>query len=266
MRSICKIRAFAILAAGVVLFATDIARAQVVPSPRSVHIIVALADNQYQGIIPVPKALGNGDDPNRNLYWGAGYGVRTFLKRSLEWQSVGDCTAGSYPVLERCVFRHKSTGVLVVADAYRGREIRRAITDFFAFAAGRQAQTIAPRNEMAFKAGGAADLIVYVGHDGLMDFSLARYDDAANRNRRDAIVLACASKQFFAAPLRRSGANPLLWTTGLMAPEAYVVEAALAGWARNEKAEEIRARAARAYDKYQHCALKAALRLFATGW
>ncbi len=44
--------------------------------PRTIHVIVALRDNASQGIVPVPAALGNGDDPARNLYWGARYGVR----------------------------------------------------------------------------------------------------------------------------------------------------------------------------------------------
>jgi len=43
---------------------------------RVAHVIVALADNRFQGIVPVPAAIGNGDDPSRNLYWGAGYGLR----------------------------------------------------------------------------------------------------------------------------------------------------------------------------------------------
>src|SRR5213596_1995295 len=37
---------------------------------RVAHVLVALADNKYQGIVPVPAAIGNGDDPVRNLYWG----------------------------------------------------------------------------------------------------------------------------------------------------------------------------------------------------
>ena len=38
---------------------------------RLVHVFVALADNAHQGIVPVPAALGNGDDAAQNLYWGA---------------------------------------------------------------------------------------------------------------------------------------------------------------------------------------------------
>jgi len=47
-----------------------------------------------------------------------------------------------------------------------------------------------------------------------------------------------------------------------MAPEAYTLEAAVEGWIARENAEQIRERAARAYDKYQKCGLKAAGRLF----
>ena len=57
-------------------------------SLRVVHVFVALADNQHQGIVPVPPALGNGSDAQRNLYWGAAYGVKTFFKASDEWQLI----------------------------------------------------------------------------------------------------------------------------------------------------------------------------------
>ncbi len=40
---------------------------------RTIHVFVALADNQNQGIVPVPAALGNGEDPERNLYWGSAF-------------------------------------------------------------------------------------------------------------------------------------------------------------------------------------------------
>src|ERR1700751_6185185 len=49
---------------------------------RVVHVYVALADNRHQGIVPVPAKLGNGEDPARNLYWGAAYGLKTFFSSS----------------------------------------------------------------------------------------------------------------------------------------------------------------------------------------
>jgi hypothetical protein len=61
---------------------------------RTVHVFVALADNQNQGIVPVPGKLGNGQDPEHNLYWGAAAGVKTFFSRSPEWQRIS-CAKGS---------------------------------------------------------------------------------------------------------------------------------------------------------------------------
>jgi len=51
-----------------------------------------------------------------------------------------------------------------------------------------------------------------------------------------------------------------------MAPESYVLKAAVDGWILNESGEQIRARAAEAYHKYQKCGLKAAMNLFSNGW
>src|SRR5258705_204809 len=57
-------------------------------SARVAHVLVALCDNVYQGIVPVPAKLGNGEDLQGNLYWGAGYGIRTFFSKSLDWKLV----------------------------------------------------------------------------------------------------------------------------------------------------------------------------------
>jgi len=137
--------------------------------------------------------------------------------------------------------------------------------DFFDYAAGKQQTKLIDR-EGEVPIGGNADLLVYVGHDGLMDFSLDTYSEGRNDKLREAIMLCCISKRFFAAPLRSTGAKPLLWTTGLMAPEAYILKAALDGWLVGENGEQIRRRAAAAYHQYQRCGLNAAHNLFASGW
>jgi hypothetical protein len=51
-----------------------------------------------------------------------------------------------------------------------------------------------------------------------------------------------------------------------MAPEAYTLKSALDAWILGENNEQIRERAAAAYDKYQKCGLNPARRLMATGW
>jgi len=236
---------------------------------RVVHVFVALADNQYQGIVPVPARLGDGDAPAGNLYWGAAFGVKSFFRSSKEWELISASPGPSLAILERCVFKHRSADVYVVADAYRGSHMRDAVTDFLSAASGLNSQTVVVKDKqasIAIMTGGGADLVVYVGHDAFMDFQINPVKAGNTTKPRIAIVLACASKPFFAPYLKNARATPLLWTTGLMAPEAYTLKAALEGWIANEDGESVRQRAAQAYDKYQHCGLRAAQRLFVTGW
>lgn len=260
---------FVLIAATLILFADPVSAQD--PKLRTVHVFVALADNQHQGIVPVARILGNGDDPIHNLYWGSAYGVKTFFSHSPEWERLGCVEKPKLAVLERCIFRYRNANVYLIADAYRGIEIRQAIWDFLNSAAGRAAESIPPLGPNLLPLpklpiyGGAA-LIAYVGHDGLMDFQIPRYPQQKDGNHREAIVLACASKQYFAEAVRAGGAYPVLWTTGLMAPEAYTLKSALDGWIAGENGEQIRGRAAAAYDKYQKCGVKAAHRLLTGGW
>jgi hypothetical protein len=238
-------------------------------SPRVVHVFVALADNQHQGIIPVPAALGNGSDPQRNLYWGAAFGVKTFFKASDEWQLLSSGPGSKAAILDRCVFKSRNEDVFLIADAYQGSEIKSAVSDFLSAAAGAKSENIHVKVnsvDVSIAPGGTADLLAYVGHDAFMDFQIPPIAGAKGGNPRRTIILACASKAYFSSYIRQTGAQPLLWTTGLMAPEAYTLKAALTGWIANEDDEAIRHRAAQAYDKYQKCGPRAALKLFATNW
>jgi hypothetical protein len=241
-------------------------------------VFVALADNKNQGIVPVAAILGNGDDPQHNLYWGSAYGVKTFFSRSADWQLVAsylkprpEVPRPEIPkpeIMERCVFKHRTANVYLVADAYQGNKIRQAIVDFLEAAAGGEPESIpvkAGEQPLLLKVRGAADLVAYAGHDGLMDFQLTALPQGKSANRQ-AIILACISKSYFSAPLRATGATPLVWTTGLMAPEAYTLKSAIDGWILRESNDQIRERAAVAYDKYQRCGLKGARRLLVTGW
>lgn len=216
---------------------------------RVVHVFVALADNEHQGIVPVPAFLGNGDDPARNLYWGAAFGVRTFLKHAPEWKEILSFKQPNKFILERSIFKSQNGEVLLIADAYRGSEIKQALTNFFRAAAGipdKEAALGGVVSGVAIQVPPVADLVVYVGHDGLMDFPLTVDFAGHSETHRSAIILACASRSFFRNLLRESGATPILWSNGLMAPEAYTLKAALEGWMQQESKGEIRKRAAAA--------------------
>lgn len=232
---------------------------------RTVHVVVALCDNQYQGIVKVPAGIGNGQEPRTNLYWGAGYGVKTHFDRSAEWIKQPSTKPAVAHILERAVWKHRDSAVYLVADAYDGRHIREATEDLLRYASGAGSTTIDVGGKQ-IAIGGGADLVAYVGHDGLMDFGLERTFPATDKRRRETIILACISKRFFTEHVRTTGASPLLWTTGLMAPEAYTLKAALNGWVAHEANEAIREHAAQAYDKYQKCGINGARRLLVTGW
>lgn len=228
---------------------------------RTVHVFVALCDNETQGIVPVPEKLGNGNDPGSNLYWGALYGVKTFFKRSSDWTLMRTEKDPGDGILERCVFRCRSENAYLVADAYRGSKIRKTLEDFLAAAAGSGATDLKVEgHQVGIK--GAADLVVYVGHNGLMDFRVTPPKVEKDVIAKPTIVLACRSQSYFEPILSELGCECLLLTTGLMAPEAYPLESALAGWLAGEKGKKLRNRAAHAYHRYQKCGLRAATRLF----
>ncbi|MFN6946343.1 MAG: hypothetical protein ACK4ND_15450 [Cytophagaceae bacterium] len=51
-----------------------------------------------------------------------------------------------------------------------------------------------------------------------------------------------------------------------MAPEVYTLHAAIGAWIKNESPEELREKAAQAYNKYQKCGINGARKLLVTGW
>lgn len=216
-----------------------------------IHVFVALCDNANQGIVPVPEQLGNGEDSENNLYWGAMYGIKTFLKKSKDWKLIETKKNFTTKILERIIFKHSSKDVYVIADAYKGAEIKQAVIDFLAAAGGKELNS---------------DLVVYIGHNGLMDFKIEKSslfkDTRENNKHPKSIVLACKSKQYFAPLLNLMKSEPLLLTTGFMAPEAYTLEGALKGYLAGENKKQIQERAAQAYNRYQKCGIKGARKLF----
>lgn len=215
---------------------------------RTIGVFVALADNASQGIVPVPAAIGNGDDPERNLYWGAAEGLRGVFDRSPDWELTdqNDQPAGE-GLLRKRTYRHRSSGTLLKAGAYRGSAIRQCIQDF----------------EAAVRAG-AFDLVVFIGHNGLMDSEVAVPAPSPRpRTSPDCIVLCCKSEAYFAPRLAALGGRPVLLTTQLMYPGAFILHAAADAWIRGAAPGEIRECAGAAYASNQKLSRKAGLGVFA---
>lgn len=231
-------------------------------------MFVALCDNDHQGIVKVSKVLGDGKAPEHNLYWGAGYGVKTFFARSPDWTEVKVAAPPKAPILRRAVFVSKklSPPVYVVADAYDGERMDNALDDFLAASAGKKRLSVAVEGK-TLDAGAGADLVAWVGHDALMDFTVKAPVHVPGTVHPDgAIVLACLSQKYFTPPLRAAGVEPLVSTTNFMAPEAYSLEAAVRSWGAGEPPSKMRIAAGRAYATYQKISDGSGIGLFATGF
>ncbi|MEO1448196.1 MAG: hypothetical protein AAFV07_01645 [Bacteroidota bacterium] len=244
----------------VLLLGTNIVWAQ---APR-IHVFVALCDNVNQGIVPVPASLGNGQDPSRNLYWGAGYGVKTHFKRQKNWQSLSVDSSQNPLILDRVAFRHGPSGGLMVAEAFDGAHMRETLEAYLLAASGATYDTICVNGDkLAF--GSGADLVAFVGHNGLMEVWPSGDFRARDSAARKAIMLACYSKPYFESYMDTTGAQPLLWSTHLMAPEAYVLADALNAWLGDKPPAAVADAAAAAYHRYQKCGIRAARRLLVSG-
>ena len=98
---------------------------------KTIHTFVALCDNKFQGIVPVPEKIGNGKDPKLNLYWGAGYGMKSFFKlKTKDWKLVKTIKSDDPNILERILFKHSSKDIYLLADAYDGEQIKSSTEDF----------------------------------------------------------------------------------------------------------------------------------------
>ncbi len=234
-------------------------------APKVIHAFVALCDNASQGIVPVPAKIGNGDDPLQNLYWGCDDGLRTYFSKSKSWKriSAGDPDGDRGPIMERLVFRHTEKDAWLVADAYRGKEIKRCLTDYFAAIAGLFPVEV-KAGDVTISAGGGADMIAYLGHDGLMEFDVEVPAAATDLKPKTAVALCCISKTYFAPKLSALKATPLLLTTQLMYPGSFLLHEAANGWLADRSGEECVLLAARAYAKNQKISVKAATGVFWT--
>lgn len=237
------------------------------PKPKVIHAFVALCDNASQGIAPVPEKIGNGDIPAENLYWGCDDGLRAVFSRSKVWKRLDARDPdGDGPILERLVFQHTGTKAWLVADAYRGREIRQCLTDYFAALAGTLKVT-AETEDTKIEAGGESQLVAYIGHDGLMEFQVKIPEPTAavTAAPKTTVALCCLSRTYFDPGLKKTGARPLLLTTQLMYPAAQLLHESANGWLAGESGTACLKRAAAAYSANQKITKKSAAGVFWTG-
>lgn len=259
---VCTVSAQADFASAKARIAEDVKQG----NPLVAQVTVALCDNASQGIVPVGNGLCDGDVPGRNLYWGALYGVKTFFSKHKDWVQVSAIKPLDERILERVIFRRVldydgvSVPVYVIADAWQGKDIRSAMEQYIKTASGEYSPISLSEN---LQINDAAHIMAYVGHNGLMDFSLPiRQVERNYHSTSSAIILACKSDPYFAEILRQTQTHKLLTTSGFMAPEAYTLEAAITRWFSGGSPKETHLAASEAYSQYQNAQLAWSKTLF----
>lgn len=213
---------------------------------KRIAVFVGLADNATQGIAKVGAKIGDGDQPDDNLYWGCTDGLKSLFKTSSKWkleQRVTD--TGDPRILERLVFRHANPDALLVAEAWRGAKLRDCYEAF------QQAGV-----------SGNHDLVAFIGHNVLMDTKIALPTHHATMPT-DAAILCCLSESYFRDRLESTGLRPILLTTQRMYPGAFLLHDAIEPWLAGKDRAVLRTAAGAAYARNQHISQAAATGVFA---
>jgi hypothetical protein len=212
---------------------------------RRVRVFVCLADNATQGLVPVPAKIGDGNDAAGNLYWGCDEALPALLRRSAVWKRISKEVNPTTAIVERLSFDHASRHTKMIVEAWRGSSMNECLIAF----------------ELAIQTG-ESDLLVFVGHNGLMDFQLPLVR-AAPVKRPDVMVLCCKSLDYFKQRILDQGGRPVLLTTQFMYPGGFLVRDGVAAWLLKPDPAPIRNAAATAYAKNQGISLRSAAGVFA---
>jgi hypothetical protein len=235
--------------------------------PLVVDVHVPLCD---RNIIRCGNAkLGDGDNPDTNLYWTTtpGFG-RWFARRGGGWKrilrrTVGD--TGDHDVLELRVYRRtmrtpaawRKRGVPatfeldVIIRAWRGSAIDRALAAYAADISGGASRTVRIDETTTLAAGSAAQLVAWVGHNRLMDLPRFDWPAPAKGPVQGTIAIACHTAAYMEAAVPAATRVPLLMTRDFLFSNAAPLEAAVLVFAGGGDYAEIRRAAAVAYAAVQ---------------
>lgn len=237
--------------------------------PLIVHVFVPLSDNNHQGIVPTSPSLGNGFNTRTNLYWATRKGMKRYFKERPDWKMLNEKIEVSPYILERVVFEkqfEKGPRVLMIADAYRGDQMKLCLEDYFGALAGKKNDRVMLADSQWVEIAAQADLLIFNGHNGLMDVEVSPIKNS-QQPQKDAVAIACISEAYFRPYWEASCSYPLVMTTGLMYPGAFVTEHIVNTWAQLNDAETIRKSAGEAYYKHKPKSGKnGSNNLFSTGW
>lgn len=234
--------------------------------PLVVHIYVPLCDNENQGIVPTSKSLGDGMNLKTNLYWATRGGMKRYFNDSDKWTLVYSKKEVSSDVLERVIFERKfaKTKLHVVADAYRGDRMEETVNDFLASIANKKQEEVKLKSKEVVKIAGASDLLVFNGHNGMMDNIRVRNWKNKTEKKTDVVINACSSFNYFEDELAKAKGFPLIRTNSFLYPGAYVIERIIVDWVNDVAEQQIALNAGSVYCKKHDCGK--GTKVFKTGW
>lgn len=209
----------------------------------------------------------DGTNPKSNLYWGAGYGLKTYFKRYDNWKLIYEKDSISEFVAERVVFAKNFTNkaqVYLIADAYFGYGMEFCLNDYFSAIWEENTDSVNILDK-AIPANGNADLIVFNGHNGLLDYEIVLKNKKCV-NQKETAIICCGSYCNFIDKIKLYHTFPLITTLDAIPAEAYILASIIEPWAMLKSDEEIRQNVMRKYISIHHCTKEDADRIFVTGF
>ncbi len=209
-----------------------------------------------------PK-LGDGDNLDTNLLWSTtpGFG-EWFVRRGGGWTRVAKhrTDTGHADVLAIDVYRRKLStpaawrkrGVPatfeldLVIHAWRGKAIDTALAAYAKDVSGGPARDVVLADKTIVHAGGAAQLIAWVGHNRLMDLDTYAWPKPGAAVK-GTIAIACHTAAYMEAEVSGATRVPLLMTRDLLFANAAPLEAVVMAFAAGHGYAKIRADASVAY-------------------
>jgi len=234
--------------------------------PLVAEVHVALCSNNV--LTCGGHGLGAGGDLTRNLYWATSGGFRGwFDRKGSGWARAARTAGNAAAELEVAVWHRRVTpgavwrrrgvrapfDVYVVASAWNGDAPDDAIGAYLADLYGVAPRVVRLDDGSFIDAGGAAQLVSYVGHDRFMDYDngvdWSAIESRAPRGAptKGTVVMACKTAQWLGGTIPSPARVPLLMTRDFVFAGAHAFDGALDAFTRGAGLAAIRESAAHAY-------------------
>ena len=230
--------------------------------PLVAEVHVPLCDNS---IIACGNArLGDGDNPDTNLYWSTTPGFGSwFARKGGGWKRVlhqRGATTGNPDIVAVDVYRRmvrapaswakrgvpRTFELDIVVHGWRGKAIDPALAAYANDVSGGPPRKLVLDDRSTLEAGGAAQLVAWVGHNRLMD--LDRYTwPKPGRLVTGTIAIACHTAAYMEDQVSSATRVPLLMTRDLLFANAAPLEATVLAFAAGGGYVKMRNDAATAY-------------------